>query len=104
MLHYHTYDLKSFYHFTVKPEIYQVSSNEASLLGNQLTVLGDGFGIDPRVVTVKAGGLPCAVSSISTYQLTCTVAPGATANTSNVGPQGVFVSVYNNVGVNALRS
>jgi hypothetical protein len=106
MQHYRSTDLTDVYHFKVAPEIYFVSSNEASTLGNRLTVLGDGFGIDPQAVSVKAGGLPCAIEYIDTNNITCQVASGSSAfaaGAANVGPQGVTVSVYNNVSPQALR-
>ncbi len=83
------------YNYRVTPEIYSVSSNEASLNGNELTIIGDGFSIYENVVSVTAGGLPCEINYVDGQNIQCSVVAGSAApGAFNVGAQGVFVTSY----------
>jgi hypothetical protein len=61
------------YNFIVSPSISGLSSHVGGSEGNELTITGTGFSVEPNNITVSVAGIPCQVSSSSATQIQCTV-------------------------------
>ncbi len=57
------------YHLRVHARIDSISTNDGSLKGNVIEILGKGFGIDKNNVQVEIGSLPIEILELSNERI-----------------------------------
>jgi len=70
------------FEYTVLPSVSWISASTGNLGGQYLTIYGNDFSLNPANNTVSVDGTNCAVTAVTSGQLSCTVAPRVPGTTT----------------------